>query len=237
MAQALARGVPKQLARPRENQGSGPSGRGCGPAGWRPAASSSETRRYVVGVRLNWRLAGPWRMTSHMSDLPPSEAEGRRVAMFVAAVFLTVALIFGGVAGYLLLFNDGPQDFAAVMGGAAWILASVTVALALAARSGKIIGTSGWDHTTSAGASVDPDAMTAQAWAHEGVQWGGEASVPLGEPAPTLFMLASGLTLACAGVGLWWIGRLTIGGVAVTWGIGAFMLYWAWLAHSSGRAA
>lgn len=172
-----------------------------------------------------------------MSDTPPSEAEGRRVALFVAALFLTIALIFGGVAFYMLAFNDGPQDFAAVMGGAAWILASVVVALALAARSGKITGTANGGHVKSAGAIVDPDAMTAEAWAAEGVQWGGEASVPFGEPASVLFMLLSGLALACAGVGLWWMGRLTIGGIAVTWGIAAFMAYWAWLAHSEGRAA
>ncbi|MFD1330705.1 hypothetical protein ACFQ4O_01690 [Methylopila musalis] len=158
------------------------------------------------------------------------------MTLFVAAVFLTIALIFGGVAGYLLASNDGPQDFAAVMGGGAWILASVVAALALAARSGKIVGTSGWDHVKSAGVGVDPDAMTAQAWATEGARWSGEASVPFGETAPVLFMLLSGLALACVGVGLWWMGRLTLGGVAVTWGIAAFMAYWAWLAHSDGRA-
>ncbi|GBD47089.1 hypothetical protein [Methylopila sp. Yamaguchi] len=151
-------------------------------------------------------------------------------------MFLTVALVFGSIAGYWLAFRDGAYDMIAVMGGAAWACVSVVAALALAARAGPILGVSRRGRTTSVGAAADPEALRAEAWAVDGVEWRGEASVPFDAPGPTLFMLLSGIALGCAGVALWWAGRITLGGVAVTFGIGGFLVYWAWLAWSIRRA-
>lgn len=171
-----------------------------------------------------------------MTDSKASKEQGRSVALLAAAVFLTVALVFGSIAGYWLAFRDGPYDMIAVMGGAAWACVSVVVALGLAARAGPIVGVSRSGRTTSVGATVDPDALRAEAWAADGVEWRGEASVAFDAPGPTLFMLLSGLALGCAGLALWWFGRITLGGVAVSFGIGGFLVYWAWIAWSTGRA-
>ncbi|MBM7851252.1 hypothetical protein JOD31_001477 [Methylopila capsulata] len=171
-----------------------------------------------------------------MTDSEGSKEQGRSVALFVAAVFLTIALVFGAIAGYWLAFYDEPHDMIAVMGGAAWACVSVVVALGLAARAGPIVGVSRHGRGTSVGAAADPDALRAEAWAVESVEWRGEASVPFDAPGPTLFMLLSGIALGCAGLALWWFGRITLGGVAVTFGIGGFLVYWAWVAWSTGRA-
>lgn len=171
-----------------------------------------------------------------MTDSEASKQHGRSVALLAAAVFLAVALAFGAIAGYWLAFHDGPYDMIAVMGGAAWACVSMVVALGLAARAGPILGVSRRGRVSSAGAVVDPDALRTEAWAVEGVEWRGEASVPFDAPGPTLFMLLSGIALGCAGLALWWFGRITLGGVAVTFGIGGFLVYWAWIAWSTGRA-
>lgn len=170
-----------------------------------------------------------------MTDSEGSEQEGARVAWFVTGVFGTIAVIFGGIAAYVFATQTRPNDLLGVMLGGAWLMASAIVAIGLAALSGSIRGVTRRRSGPDSGAIVDPEALRAEAWVGASAEWEGRASVPFDAPAPTLFMLVSGIALCATGVALYMAGRILIPGMVSDALMGAFLIYWAWLAWSGRK--
>jgi len=163
---------------------------------------------------------------------PATEAEGRRTVLLVLAVFGTIALIFGSIAGGVLVLGEGQNDAVAIMGGGAWLTATMIAAIVLAVRAEAPRGTLRRRAFEESGVWIDPDARAAGAGLSEGVEWEGRTSLALDAPGPIRVLAASGLTLPVAAATLYALGRITPIGLVIDFGLAGFLVYMAWLARA-----
>lgn len=166
---------------------------------------------------------------SKPGDDAPAKKEGRKVFLFVIAIFTTVSIVFLSIALYFAVTSDGPLDFLSPFIAFPWVMMTMMAIFGLAHRENPAVGSSSdWEHVGKT-TWVDPHRSRAGFYVGKSRGWHGRATIDIDNPRYPAIALVSSLVLDVIQIALYALSFGTLPGLLFGLLVSYFLKHLAWL--------